>query len=531
MKALPKVLLLVCSFAAPLDSQEPAATAVPNSNAPASFSFDELVTLSNTDELPPELESKLNTVLHTVTLHNDISTGNGQLQRPSDPKIGPVLRVGLWNIERGLELDLIKEALVEPEKFEQTVDAGKKRSDAQRAKIRDQAQALREADILLLNEVDLGMKRTDYRDVAREMAEALRMNYVYGVEFVEVDSLEDLGTESSHLENAELASEMDADLKPDPSRYRGFHGNAILSRFPIQQAKIYGLPICHDWYADEKKEISKLEEGKRLAANKVFLERIEREVRRGNRMALVADVSVPESPTGVVTLVDTHLENKCKPACRRKQMAALLETLQDVRNPLILAGDMNTTGKDGSPMSVRGELIRLVKDYEFWVKQAVNWFTPVSLPSYALMPFNFWRTYRDPTATHIPLFGSNAEATIFRDMRKFRFADGNSFDFRGLASHTDHKGGTLANSNQRAWKGFVPTFAMPRDFGGIARLKLDWFLVKPLVSAPAGRQKQYRLDPYFPRSMQDLNESVADRLSDHAPMTVDLPLAPVPAKP
>jgi hypothetical protein len=123
-------------------------------------------------------------------------------------------------------------------------------------------------------------------------------------------------------------------------------------------------------------------------------------------MALVADVSVPESPTGVVTLVDTHLENKCKPACRRKQMAALLETIQDVHNPLILAGDMNTTGKDGSPMSVRGELIRLVKDYEFWIKQSLNWFTPVSLPSYALMPFNFWRTYRDPTATHIPLFAS-----------------------------------------------------------------------------------------------------------------------------
>jgi hypothetical protein len=350
---------------------------------------------------------------------------------------------------------------------------------------------------------------------------------VYGVEFVEVDALVDLGLEDANIAEPDLDKRMDDDLKPDPSLYRGFHGNAILSRYPIQQAKILRLPVCHDWYADEKKEISKLEQGKRLASDKIFLERIGREVRRGGRIAIVADISLPESPTGLVTLVDAHLENKCKPTCRRKQMAALLETIQNTPNPLVLAGDMNTTGKDGSPLSVRGELIRLLKDYEFWVKQAVNWFTPVSLPSYALVPFKFWRTYRDPTASHIPILGSNQEAALFRDVRKFRFVDGNSFDFRGIASHNDGKGGTLANSNQRAWKGFVPTFAMPRDFGGVVRLKLDWFFIKPLASVSAGKRKEYRFDPYFPRSMQDLNDSVPDGLSDHAPLTVDLPLAAV----
>jgi hypothetical protein len=166
--------------------------------------------------------------------------------------------------------------------------------------------------------------------------------------------------------------------------------------------------------------------------------------------------------------------------------------------------------------------MRLVKDYQFWIRQAINWFTPLSLPTYAIMPFNFWRTYRDPTATHVPIVGSNPEATLFKDLRKFRFADGNSFDFRGLTTHTDKKTGTLANSNQRASKGFVPTFAMPRDFGGVARLKLDWFFVKPIASTTAAKHKQYLLDPYFPQSMQDLNESTPDRLSDHAPMTVDL---------
>lgn len=503
--------------------QEPGRIDVPTHGEPSFLGFDELVTLSNTDNLSPELEAKLNRILETPTVRNETPENRSQPRRRADKRIAPVVRVGFWNIERGLQFELIKQALVGPWKFEETVDAGKKRTTSQRDRIREQAEALRDADVLVLNEVDLGMKRTDYRDVARELAEALGMNYVYGVEFVEVDGLEDLGTESSHLENPELASQMDADLKPDAALYRGFHGNAILSRYPIRQAKIYRLPVCHDWYADEKNEISKLEQGKRLAANKLFLERIGREVRRGNRMALAADIDIPDSPTGLVTIVDTHLENKCAPSCRRKQMAALLEQLQGIRNPVILAGDMNTTGKNGSPTSVRAELMRLVKDYQFWTRQAVNWFTPLSLPTYALMPFKFWRTYRDPTVAHIPVLGSNPEAGLFRDSRKFRFGDEDSFDFRGLATHSGAgREGTLANSNQRARKGFASTFAMPRDFRGVVRLKLDWFFVKPLMSPLAGKHREHAFEPFSPKSMQELNESVPDRLSDHCPMTVDL---------
>ena len=51
----------------------------------------------------------------------------------------------------------------------------------------------------MLNEVDMGMKRSEYRDVARELAAALHMNYAYGVEFVEVDPIFALGTEQVHL--------------------------------------------------------------------------------------------------------------------------------------------------------------------------------------------------------------------------------------------------------------------------------------------------------------------------------------------
>ncbi len=61
-------------------------------------------------------------------------------------------------------------------------------------------------------------------------------------------------------------------------------------------------------------------------------------------MALIADLAIPELPTGEATIVATHLENKCKPACRRQQMQALLAEVKEEKNPVVLAGDLNTTG-------------------------------------------------------------------------------------------------------------------------------------------------------------------------------------------
>jgi endonuclease/exonuclease/phosphatase family metal-dependent hydrolase len=496
------------------------------------LTFDELVQLSG-DDVPAELQAKLDTLLQTPVLSNSIAAGEAHLRKPANKKTGPALRMAQWNIERGLELDLIKLALTDPEKFEEMLDKGRKDlKPEEKEKVLRQARVLRGADVLLLNEVDLGMKRTDYADVARELATTLGMNFTYGVEFVEVDAVESLGTESSQLEDEEMAKRMDEELKPDPAKFRGLHGNAILSRYPIENPRIYKLPVCHDWYVDEKKEISDLEKGKRKASNALFLERIDREVRRGNRMALAAEIRVPESPTGAITVVDTHLENKCVPKCRREQMQTIFEAIKDDKNPVVIAGDMNTMGKDGSPMSVRKTLMKVVKDYNFWAKAAINWFTPVSLPTYALMPFKYWRTYRDPTVANIPLVGKNGEAGLFADVKKFKFADGGSFDTRGMASRSlTNKEGTFGNSNERATKGFEPTFSMPRDFGGVAKLKLDWFFVKP-VERHVGKKRAPEdwFEPYYPMTMGALNDSVEGRLSDHCPIVVDLPLKP-PVRP
>lgn len=69
-----------------------------------------------------------------------------------------------------------------------------------------------------MNEVDLGLKRTEYRDVARNLARALGMNNVFGVEFVEVDRVSDLGIETVQFDDAELADKLHAELKADAAR-------------------------------------------------------------------------------------------------------------------------------------------------------------------------------------------------------------------------------------------------------------------------------------------------------------------------
>jgi len=493
---------------------------------PEFLSFNELVRLSETDRPEGPLAKKLAALLNTPRLNNDAAGAGLAPHRPWVDGLGPVVRVAEWNIERGLNFDLIRLAFSDPAGFEREAARRGALDPSKRARIESELQRLRDADVIVLNEVDLGMKRTDYRDIARELARALGMNYVFGTEFVEVDRLDDLGLEDVRLDDPELARQMQADLKPDPARYKGLHGNAILSRYPITNARMVRLPVCHDWYTTEKAGISQLEKGKRLTANKVFLERIEREVRQGGRMALIADLEIPELPQSVATVVSVHLENKCKPGCRAKQMDALLSEIAEVRNPVILAGDLNTSGADGAPTSIRRELLNRVKNYEFWITQALRWGTPASLPLAALAPANYFKNHLDPTSLDVPIVAGNREAKLFRHIERFRFADQGAFDFRGEPERNLHaRGRTLANSNQRGAKGFEPTFTWKRDFGGlVGRYKLDWFFVKPTIAQPSGEGLGYEFAPHFPMTMRDLNNAVPDGVSDHAPISVDLPL-------
>jgi endonuclease/exonuclease/phosphatase family metal-dependent hydrolase len=525
---------LVASSYATEEKSAPAAdahSAVAPPENPELLSFDELVTLSGTAKPEGTLAARLDSLLNTPFVQSEKTAADIAPRRPDVRGLGTVLRVGLWNIERGLNFELIRAALGDRDEFLRLATAQPGLGLQQKAMVESQLAALHDVDVLILNEADWGMKRTEYRDVTRELAAALHMNYAYGAEFVEVDPIFDLGSEQVHLPDAQEDQRLQEDLRVDKDRYHGLHGTAILSRYPLENARIFRLPVCYDWYANEYKAISKLEVGRRWSAQKLFRERVERELRHGGRMALIADISVPDLPTGRATLVAAHLENKCPPACRKRQMQALLADLKEDRNPVLLAGDFNTTSSDNTPTSIRNEIMSRITDYKFWIGQAVSYFHPLGIFKYALFPVRYFHGYNDPSAFHLPILWDNRERPLFGTMEKFRFTDNHAFDFRGEQDRTaPPRSRTLADSNQRTWKGFVPTYAFNRDFGGlVGRFKLDWILVKPFIDDPRRAGQSYRLAPSFPVTMRELNEAVADRVSDHAPMTVDLPLTE-PAK-
>lgn len=422
-------------------------------------------------------------------------------------------------------------------------DKGSKVDDKTRDEIVEQLRVLQQSDLIVLNEVDWGMNRTRSRNVAAELADAFGMNYAYGVEFVEVDPIT-MGidqqvvaqeVEETYSEPGQDRSEMLAYVKqimtPDPQRYKGLHGTAILSRYRLDNVRLIPFTTkAHDWYADEKKvSIPEKVEGKVSAA--VFKEQLIRQVRRGGRMMLLADISDPDFPSGKVTVVATHLEDVTTPANRQKELQEILDQIQGVDHPVILTGDMNTSTHTGVPISVTRALKERFGDAKWWAEQgaaqAARYMTPFGWAYTASVGvIGMVRKIDDPTRASIPLVGDNPEAKFFSMLQKFRSADGGAFDFRGDKDDSfNEQDGTLANSNERSGKGFVPTSELGRSFGIEGQYKLDWmFVLPPNLAKPKDKHGADVFAPHYGRTLKELNHSIPQRVSDHNPITVDLPL-------
>jgi hypothetical protein len=121
----------------------------------------------------------------------------------------------------------------------------------------------------------------------------------------------------------------------------------------------------------------------------------------------------------------------------------------------------------------------------------------------------------------------NEDRDFFSILKAFRFEDGGVFDFRGEASRSSGgRNNTLANSNERDGKGFVTTFRLPRPVKFIGKFKLDWIFVKPVhLFDPSNYEGSYLFAPHFGRTLDAINSLVPDRISDHSPIIVDLPLS------
>lgn len=152
---------------------------------------------------------------------------------------------------------------------------------------------LRDLDIIFANELDCGMTRTGNLHITRELAAALSMNYGYGVEF------------------------LSSRARLDGNR-EGFHGNAILSKFPLEKVKVVHLPIKYDWFYRQGDQ------------------------RLGARNAILAEITTNDNSK--LGLVCTHLENRATPQERKEQLEFLLDVAEEHLGgiPILLGGDMNT---------------------------------------------------------------------------------------------------------------------------------------------------------------------------------------------
>ncbi len=192
---------------------------------------------------------------------------------PAPPRDAATLRVVHWNIEHGNRFDAILRALRE-------------RPD------------LRDADVVSLNEVDLGMARAGNRDVAFELADALGLHAAWAPMFHEL-------THGRH----------DDGLFARGANQEGYFGLALLSRFPLGEVRLVALPSFETFGFDVQRMY-------------------------GRHCALIAEIL---DPRGAFWFVTTHLNVHGSPPDRDAQMRIVLDALGDDGRPAILCGDFNTT--------------------------------------------------------------------------------------------------------------------------------------------------------------------------------------------
>jgi endonuclease/exonuclease/phosphatase family metal-dependent hydrolase len=500
---------------------------------PKLFSYDELVQLSLPQPLSPELTEKLRVITTTPFISNEAYYSGAKPRPLLIDGLGPSLRVAFWNIERGLELDYIQLFLTDKDAFMAKVKQERNKAKEKDKKVREvdlekipqEIDILHASDVWILNELDWGVKRTKYREVVRELAKTLNMNWAYGVEFLEIDPKQ-LGTEKfDDGEDKETQERLRQEFSVDKDRLRALHGSAVLSRYPIRSARLVPFTVGYDWFKESK--IRPMEKGKR-EASKLIGEDMMREVRRGQRMTLYVELDVPQVPGKRLTIACTHLENRTRPKTRRKQLEQLLKDVKKIPNPLIIAGDMNTSSGDATPTSIENMMYKRYGDLDFWTTKGIQLTGVGLLYTGAKTVRNLAGfEYRvDPTSANIPGVSPNLERGFFTTLEKFRFADGKAIDFRGVEARTiNGTAGTLANSNQRQAMGFTPTYAPELVWGKlrVARFRLDWIFVKSNIKEPRDPEGSYAFAPHFPRTLIDLNNFPAEPISDHSPITIDLP--------
>ena len=185
------------------------------------------------------------------------------LSWPRDP-----IRVVDWNIDRGLQLRSIIDFLGDTN-----------------------------ADVFILQEVDINARRTHHLNIAQEIARKLRLNYVFGREFVEL-------TQGS---------------KTSPA----YHGQATLSSWKISKPRIIHFQRQSDFWKPRW-----------FKPLPTFQERL------GGRIALASEIIIQ----GVSMICyNLHLESRSNDELRLAQLNEVLQNtgIYDSTRLVVVAGDLN----------------------------------------------------------------------------------------------------------------------------------------------------------------------------------------------
>jgi endonuclease/exonuclease/phosphatase family metal-dependent hydrolase len=260
-------------------------------------SYKQLEANESFKQLRPQIEHWLR-----VPLIHRAETAGQPDRRDPDRRHG--VDVVSWNINRGRHIEGILEAF---------------RSDA----------VLKNAGIILLNEVDVGFARSGNRNVFRELASRLNFHGVYT---------------TGYLTLTRGARE---DLLADGENLIGSQGNAILSRFPIKRVARLGLPLLKTRFGWREHQI-------------------------GTDAAVAAEIELPDGKTVVAICV--HLEV----FTNREERAGLIHHLLGEaekhfsRDHLwILGGDFNT-----GVFSLRNKRAAIGDALKFMMSRSKPWKNP-----------------------------------------------------------------------------------------------------------------------------------------------------------
>lgn len=488
------------------------------------FTHEELKYISKNPTPSGELEQKLKNFWRSTLISNEAYYRGVKPHRPKSLQLGEFLRAITWNIEKSLNIPAAIGTFTESkETFNHRIDSSKVQVGSEDYEfIMRQRERLKHADIVVLQEMEIGVKRSDYRNAAEEIAKALDMNFAYAPQYLEVDPVT-LGTEKIEMEDGSEDFEAEEYYRVDPEKYKGVFGSAVLSRYPIKHVEVRPLDHqAYDWYEGEKEKVTFLESARRLGTKTLFLNELTREIKVGGRHYFRVDLDVPGVENNTVSVINIHLEIKCKPKEREKQIKEILGYIKGIKNPVIMLGDFNAAPTDISPTSA----------WKIAKNTATN---PSALLGLGLqvagsslntprVATNIVKNFNDPFAADIKVVAPNPLKDMFELIRDFRFEDKRVFDFRGNSNRSiGNKSGILANSNERGLKGFKTSFSVKRALSVIGKYRLDWVFVKSNLYQPEDEKGSYVFAPHFGETLEELNTSLVYPVSDHHPSVVDIP--------